>query len=271
MTNEPRGDAATGEAVPPTPAGAEGTAPASAQQTTFGVPLNRTDVPSDARPAMEATAPPRDDVTAPPRGAPDAAPVQRPAETPPPPEPDPAPSHVLRYATPGALYEGLPKVKSFTQHRPREGEETVAYVIRLRGTTTPEEALTFTAFAARPEMAIWWAYGCLRMMSDAMSAEDRSLMEAIAMWSGNPDNTNRWRVMRTALFAPRQTAAVHLGLAVGWSGGLPAPNDNAPVPVWRTPRAVNAAVLSSLAQCSLDQRPRVMARFVQLAVDMFRS
>lgn len=180
-----------------------------------------------------------------------------------------APSATLRYATPSELYGHFPEVKTLTLHRPREGETVQAYMYRLRGSTTPEETITFTAFAAQPAMAIWWAYGCLRTMADSLSPEDRGLMELIATWSGNPDNTNRWRVMKSALYAPKLTPVGHLGLAVGWSGGSIAPNDPAPVPAWRTPKSINTAVLSSIAHVSLQERSRSMARFIDLAGKMF--
>jgi hypothetical protein len=179
------------------------------------------------------------------------------------------PSSTMRYSTPFELYAGFPEVKNLTLHRPREGDSVSDYMARLRGSTTPEEAVTFTAFAAQPAMAIWWAYGCLRTMADTLSPEDRGMMEMIAMWSGNPDNTNRWRVMKSALYAPKLTPVGYLGLAVGWSGGSVAPNDPAPVPSWRTPKAVNTAVLSSIAHISLQERSRSLARFIDLAGKMF--
>lgn len=179
------------------------------------------------------------------------------------------PNTTMRFGTPHELYVNFPEVKALTLHRPREGESAGDYIVRLRGSTTPEEAITFTAFAAQPAMAVWWAYGCLRTMADTLSPEDRGLMEMIAMWSGNPDNTNRWRVMKSALYAPKLTPVGYLGLAVGWSGGSVAPNDPAPVPAWRTPKAINTAVLSSVAHISLQERSRSLARFIDLAGKMF--
>lgn len=179
------------------------------------------------------------------------------------------PSTTMRFSTPAELYAGFPEVKALTLHRPRDTETVHDYLARLRGSTTPEEAVTVTAFAAQPAMAIWWAYGCLRTMADTLSPEDRGMMEMVAMWSGNPDNANRWRVMKSALYAPKLTPVGYLGLAVGWSGGPVAPNDPAPVPAWRTPKAVNTAVLSSIAQVSLQERSRALARFIDLAGKMF--
>lgn len=180
------------------------------------------------------------------------------------------PMSALRYETPFELYANIPQVKNMTQHRPREDEENLDYLARLAGSTTPEEAVTFAAFAAVPAMAIWWAYECLRLASDDMSRSDREVMELVATWCSNAANENRYRVMSRALYAPQRTPAVFLGLAVGWSGGQIAPNDSAHVAVHRAPRAINSSVLSCLARAELAQRPVRLARFIDQSKALFR-
>ena len=61
-----------------------------------------------------------------------------------------------------------------------------------------------------------------------------------------------------------------LALAVGWSGGQIAPNDPAPVPIWRAPRSINSAVLSCLSKVDLDRRSVLLARFIDLSANLFR-
>jgi hypothetical protein len=180
------------------------------------------------------------------------------------------PVSALRYATPQELYIQMPSLAQMTQHRPREGEDALQFLYRLRGSTTPEEAVTFTAYAALPKMAIWWSYECLRQASENLSPADRAMMELVATWTTYPDTENRYRTMKAALYAPVRSPAVYLGLAVGWSGGPVAPNDPAPVPASRTPRAINTAVLSCLARSDLSRRPVRLARFIQQAEALFR-
>ncbi|MEM8849587.1 MAG: hypothetical protein AAGE03_06070 [Pseudomonadota bacterium] len=156
------------------------------------------------------------------------------------------------------------------QHRPREGEESIDFLQRLRASTTPEEAVTFTAFAALPQMGVWWGYESLRSMPDAIGARDRELMELIAAWIATPTDDLRHRIMQAALFAPARTPAVMLGLAVGWSGGSIAPSDPAPVPIYRGPRSLNSAVLSSLAKMPLSRRSVHLARVISLAESLYR-
>ena len=219
--------------------------------------------------AEEAKAPPAPEAAL---GGGASAPAEAPAHDPMEDEEEEAtrpPSTAMRHGTPGELFAALPEVRQMMTSRPREGEGVREFMIRLRDSATPEEVVTFTAFAAQPAMAIWWGYSCLREMAEIMSSEDRGLMEMIAVWSGSPDHANRWRVMKAALYAPTPSPVVQLALAVGWSGGSIAPNDPAPVPAWRAPRAVNTAVLSAIAQVSLDERERKLSRFVELAGRMF--
>lgn len=180
------------------------------------------------------------------------------------------PVSALRYATAPELYAAIPQIREMTQNRPREEESNLRYLERLAASTTPEEAVTLTAFAATPKMAIWWAYECLRTAPAELSAADREMLELVAMWTTHPEAENRYRVMRMALFAPIRTPTVFLGLAVGWSGGPIAPNDPAPVPTQRTPRAINSSVLSCLAKADLSARSRRLAHFIKLAERLYR-
>ena len=175
----------------------------------------------------------------------------------------------LRYETPFELYKHLPQVSQLTQHRPREDEGVIDFLYRLRASTTPEEAVTFTAFAALPKMAIWWGYECLRQAADDLDGEERKMMELVANWTQYPDNENRYRAMQLGLYTRVRNPAMYLCLAVGWSGGTIAPNDTAGVPPHRTPRAINSAILSCLARADLQQRQVRLARFIDQAASLF--
>ena len=180
------------------------------------------------------------------------------------------PVGALRYETPMDLFAALPQVADLTQHRPREGEDGLAFLGRLRSSTTPEEAVTFTAFAALPQMAIWWAHECLRSMPDYLDQNDRKMLELVAAWITEPSTYQRHKIMKEALWAPGRAPTIMLGLAVGWSGGSIAPNDPAPVPPYRTPKAINTSVLSCLARADLSRRPILLARFIDMAESLFR-
>lgn len=180
------------------------------------------------------------------------------------------PMRSLRYEGPTQLYQHIPEIKIFTKHRPLEHEDSLQYFERLRSSTTPEDAITYAAFAATPSVAIGWGVECVRINQPNLSPVDSQLAAAVLHWMETPCNETRWVTLQTALFAPRRSPLVYLGLSVGWSGGAMAPNDPVAVPIWRTPRAVNAAVLSSIAGLGLDQRSVSLARALDLAAGLFR-
>jgi hypothetical protein len=180
-------------------------------------------------------------------------------------------STALRYQSPAELYADFPPIRDMIQLRPQEGESMIDFLYRLHRSTTPEEAVTFIAFAARPKMAVWWGYECLINLRSDFSAVDRELLELIARWCQSGDSETRYQIMKIALFAEHRTASVMLGLATGWSGSQIAPNDPSPVPPHRTPRAVNSAVLSALAQCTLANRPHHLARLYKLSEQLVRG
>ncbi len=180
------------------------------------------------------------------------------------------PSTATRYDTLADLYVAIPQLAEVTQQRPRPDEQALDYLMRLRQSTTPEEAITFTSFAIQPKLAIWWGHECLRTMPDALTPLDRQMMEQVAAWIGRPDTAMRHHVMRDALWASAKSPGVHLALAVGWSGGSIAPNDPAPVHMSRAPRAINTAILSCLARAELSRRPIFLARFIDMAESLFK-
>ena len=180
------------------------------------------------------------------------------------------PAATMRYETLSDLFAAIPQLAELTRDRPRANEDAQDVLFRLRRSNTPEEAITFTAFAFVPKLAIWWGYECLRSMPEALTPLDREMMEGIAQWISQPTMEHRHAVMRDALWAPEKCPGVHLGLAVGWSGGSIAPNDPAPVPLHRCPRAINTAVLSILAQANISRRTIYLTRFMDVAQSLFK-
>ena len=180
------------------------------------------------------------------------------------------PISALRFRSPSDLYSEMPAIKELVWDRPEDDESSMAFLRRLQQSSTPESAITFAAFAARPKMAVWWGYECLRTMPDIMVNGDHELLEMVAKWTAQPDRSTRFQVMQKALFAPSRTPAVLLALAVGWSGRQVAPSDPAPISPNRTPRSVNAAILSCLAKESVEDRPDTLDKFVEMSKSLFR-
>ncbi|MFV0294369.1 MAG: DUF6931 family protein [Paracoccus sp. (in: a-proteobacteria)] len=181
------------------------------------------------------------------------------------------PGRTLRTNSPVDLFAQMDKLPELVKPRPRADENGLQFLIRLRGSTTPEEAVTFVAFAALPVPAVGWGYECLRMMAEYLDSGERSRMHNISDWLNGPTTTRRHEIMREALWAPVRSPSVLLGLAVGWASGGPAPNDSEPSLAHKTPIAINSAVLSCLARTQLRQRPVYLARFLNVAETLFRA
>lgn len=179
------------------------------------------------------------------------------------------PPHSLRPETPAALFVRIPRLPELVKLRPREDEAHLAFLARLRFSTTPEEAVTYTAFAAKGPSAAGWGYECLRLMAGNLQPHEGATMQQIAAWLANPTTRLRHQIMKEALWAPARGPSVLLALAVGWSTGTPAPNDPDPSPTDKTPVAVNSAVLSCLARVPLSQRPICLARILDMAETLF--
>lgn len=181
------------------------------------------------------------------------------------------PRRTLRSDNPADLFAQHIRLGELVKHRPRLDENGLQFLTRLRGSTTPEEAVTFTAFSALPVPAVGWGYECLRMMAEHLDPAERPMMHQISDWLNEPSTTRRLAIMRTALWAPMRTPSVLLALSVGWAAGGPAPNDPEPSPPHKTPVAINSAVLSCLARAQLRQRPVYLARFLDMAESLFRA
>ncbi len=180
------------------------------------------------------------------------------------------PLPALRYDSPIELYRLIPEISGFTKHRPTEGEDALGFLERLRASTTPEDAVTYSAFATQPQTAIAWGVEAIRITLADLSADDINLLNWITLWLDHPSPENRWHVMQAALFAPRRSAVVYLGLAVGWSGGALAPNDPVSMPQWRCPKAVSGAIFRAIGHVGLEHRSVSLARVLDLAAGLFR-
>lgn len=184
--------------------------------------------------------------------------------------PVPTPRY-LRAERAAQLYVSMPKLGALTVARPHSGEPALNYFNRLRTSATPEEAVTFAAFAPLPQMSIWWGHECLRLIPGALSGEDAKLLEQVGRWVAAPNARLRHWIMRRALWADSRSPTVMLGLAAGWSGGALAPNDPQGVALDRCPTAVATAVLGTLAKVPTAQRADLRNHFLDLADCLFHA
>lgn len=180
------------------------------------------------------------------------------------------PARATRFDRVDDLFREFEQIGTFMTERPTDEEGYRAFLQRLRVSNTPEDAVTFICFAVESSEAIRWALDAILALQPEISAEDTQLVNWIAAWLDEPSAENRWKTMQLALFAPRKTAIVYLGLAVGWSGGPLAPNDLVSVPSWRAPRAISAAVLRAIGLIHADHRSTSLDHVLDRAAGLLR-
>jgi len=170
------------------------------------------------------------------------------------------------------LFEKIPQIAEDMASRP-VNETSPAFLKALLRGETPEEAVTFAAYALTPRYAVWWAHECLQAISDHLTDEDRAMLGLCAAWAADPDEPNRYAAMDAGLAAPEPGPGAWVAMAAGWSSGSIAPPDQPEVPVqpFMCARAVNGGVLSGLARVPVDQRRRKLAHFISMAEVLARN
>lgn len=180
------------------------------------------------------------------------------------------PTRAIRFDRVSELYEAMPEIAKFIETPPEAEEGYRGFLERLRASDTPEDAVTFTAFALQSKAGLRWGLDCVLSLAPEMPPEDAKLIEGIQEWLSAPSQENRWKTLEVALFAPRRSAAVYLGLAVGWSEGPLAPNDLVTVPPWRSPRAITSAIMRAIGQTRTENRAASLDFVLDRAAGLLR-
>tara|TARA_B110000211_G_C13970772_1_gene504865 strand:- start:400 stop:981 length:582 start_codon:yes stop_codon:yes gene_type:complete len=158
------------------------------------------------------------------------------------------PTRTLRFGQAIDLFNRIPEISNFISLSPGDNEDCQGFIETLRYSKTPEDAIIFMSFAIERRLSIQWGLEAVLDLSPNLPPDETQLINWVSEWIDSPTSQTRWKTLQVALFAPRQSAAVHLGLAVGWSDGPIAPNDLVTVPKWRTPYAISTAILGSIGQ-----------------------
>lgn len=180
------------------------------------------------------------------------------------------PARAIRYDRLSDLFGQVPQCAAMLQQGPQETDGYRSFLETLRESQTPEDAVTFTAFALKPVAAIRWAFESISAIQSEHTAEDAEIAGLIQDWLDTQTKEHRWKVLQLALFAPRKSAVVYLGLAVGWSGGPFAPNDLVAIPAWRCSRAVGTGVLRAIGQAGPEHRQAYLDQTLDRAAGLFR-
>lgn len=180
------------------------------------------------------------------------------------------PARSIRFDRVPDLYREIPEIAKFVSMQPNPEEGYRGFLERLRTSPTPEDAVMFTAFALKSQTGIRWGLDCITSLTPEMTPEDTEIIAMISDWLVDGSSESRWTVLKAALFAPRRSSAVYLGLAVGWSEGPFAPNDLVTVPAWRSPRALGSGIMRAVGQVATDHRSESLDFALDRAAGLLR-
>ncbi len=185
--------------------------------------------------------------------------------------PDPSPG--LRAQQAEALFQRMPEMAEDIGQRPAAGLHCMDFLRQLMAGSTPEEAITFMAYALAPRHAIWWAHECLNARTELLTDEDRAMLSLAAAWVAEPDETRRYAALDAGHAARARGPGTWLALATGWSGGSMAPPENPAVeaPAFAMGRAVNAAVLTALARVPQEKRAHMLKHYIGMGDVLAKS
>jgi hypothetical protein len=147
------------------------------------------------------------------------------------------------------------------------------FLRQLKLSKTPEEAITFMAFALAPRHAVWWGHECLKAAPDFLTDQDRQMMAFIASWVAEQDDDSRYAAMEAAMQVSVHGPGVWMALGAGWSGGSMSARGLPPVapPPSAMCQAMNAGLHSALARVPQDKRRRMLDHFVGMAEVLAKS
>lgn len=171
------------------------------------------------------------------------------------------------------LFKALPALPTLVLARPLAGQHCLDFLRVLRLGDTPEEAVSFMAFALAPRHAVWWGHECLKAAPDLMTDQDREMLDLVAGWVAEPGDDTRYAALDAAMKVDVHGPGVWVALAAGWSGGSMSGRGLPPVapPASATGQALNAGIHSALARVGVDKRRRMLDHYVSMAEALAKS
>ena len=175
----------------------------------------------------------------------------------------------FHYALARDLFEAIPEAGDDMRARP-DNETPLAYIALLKQSKTPEEAVTFTAYALPRRKAVWWGHQCLTSVDHLLSPQDKHMLQLAENWVREPEEHLRYQAMNEATAARDTTPGTWIAYAAAWSGGSLSTPDlpRVPPPAFATPRAVNTAIMGVLAKVDTKNRASTLGAFVDMGVGL---
>lgn len=170
----------------------------------------------------------------------------------------------LRFSSAKEVFDAFPEAGQDFKARPTEDPPTV-FMRALAAGETPEDALTFCAYALGRREAVWWGCQCVRAVNGIAAGQEDHLLRAAEDWVREPEDEKRRAALRFGMESDQRTPSVLLALGAGWSGGSISPYEGAPVPPapYLTATAVRTAVLTALTRVPVKERAQWLRSCVE--------
>jgi hypothetical protein len=178
----------------------------------------------------------------------------------------------VRFATAQAVSETFPELAQKIGVAPGH-QPPIAFLKGLAESGNVGDAVTFCAYLLPRREAVWWACGCVRMLSGDIAKDRAAGLLAAEAWVYQPDDEHRQTALEIGVGGDSKEAVTWLARAAGWSGGYRSKSQNRqePIPPYMTARAVRIAVLFSAARTGGAERVMRMqaciAEGIRLAED----
>jgi hypothetical protein len=163
----------------------------------------------------------------------------------------------LRFATAQAVFETFPELAQKIAGAPGN-QPPIDFLKKLAADGRIADAVSFCAYLLSRREAVWWACGCVRMLSGDLAKEQAAGLLAAEAWVYRPDDEERQHALEIGTAGSGKDVMTWLARAAGWSGGFlnRSQNRQDPIPPYMTARAVRIAVLLSAAKVSGAQRQK---------------
>ncbi len=175
----------------------------------------------------------------------------------------------LRFNLARDLFETFPEIRKDLSAEP-DDQPSLDFMSELTVSTTPENAVTFCAYLLPRREAVWWGHQCLSQLPENLMPEDLEFMKFAEDWVRQPEDAQRILALNAAMDVDDKTPAVWLSLAAGWSGGSMVADEMSPLPPppYMTAKAVNIAILSTLATVDMASRAEFLRNFVDIGAQL---
>lgn len=176
-----------------------------------------------------------------------------------------------RFNTARDLFEAFPSAERDINAAPTT-EQPLPFLERLRRSGTPEDAISFLAYALGRREGVWWGAQSVRLLCRIEIGQEDATLRAAEAWIRDPDDLLRREALRLGMTGNQRLASPWVALAAGWSGGNIGPSAQAIVKATpeMTPKAVRTAILVALATVTARDRSSRLQACIDLGLPLMR-